>query len=245
MTAQNVYNQIQGNQTELNPYLANAGLAPQYFQDEVNKRFDYNRPAIQNAAALEARAYSLPGELMENYRNEYEGAGVGSMNKMNSILKNIGNQFATSNVGWNIVDQAKLRQQDMIKNMVDQYGQERGALQDRHNMLLPLWQQMYGDEQAMARLRASIRGSGNNNPVPVDPSIFDTGYDDESNTPGQVGTPPRPLTITQKIDNSARNLGGVIGMVSPKAGNWLQDQYMNRVQPTLKRFDPIMQKLKL
>jgi hypothetical protein len=165
MDSKTIYEKIMANQENMDPYLSNQGAAPGYFKDRVNEAFQGNLPAIQNAAALEARAYSLPGELMGQYDQEYGGnTGLSSMSRMNSILKNIGTQFGTSNAAWNVVDQAKVRQDDLANSMMQQYLGELGAHESRHGMLSPLWQQLYGEEQAMERLQAQI--AANRRPAP-------------------------------------------------------------------------------
>jgi hypothetical protein len=157
MDAKTIYSQIMANQENMDPYLSNQGAAPGYFKDRINEKFQGNLPAIQNAAALEARAYSLPGELMGKYDQEYGGnLGVSSANRMNSILKNIGNQFGTSNAAWNVVDQAEVRQSDLTNSMLQQYMGELGAHKDRHSILQPMWSQLHSEEEATKRLLAEI-----------------------------------------------------------------------------------------
>ena len=159
-SADTIYSRMMENQGNMDPYLSNQGQAPEYFKGKIDEKFQGNLPAIQNAAALEARAYSLPGELMDKYDNEYGGnTGVGGMSRMNSILKNIGLQFGTSNAAWNVVDQAKVRQSDLAEQMMSRYTGELGAMQTKNSMLSPLWQQIYGEEQAMKRLQAQIAAS--------------------------------------------------------------------------------------
>lgn len=147
-----IYNQITATQGQLDPYLTNAGIATNYFGDELNKLFNYHKPAIQNAAALEAKAYALPGQLMNQYDEEYGGEmGVGSMSRMNSILENIGNQFGLSNTAWGMVDQAKLRTSDLAGKLLNQYTAQTNALKDKISLLMPMWERMYAEEQANKR----------------------------------------------------------------------------------------------
>jgi len=203
MDSKTIYEKIMANQENMDPYLSNQGAAPGYFKDRVNEAFQGNLPAIQNAAALEARAYSLPGELMGQYDQEYGGnTGLSSMSRMNSILKNIGTQFGTSNAAWNVVDQAKVRQADLANSMMQQYLGELGAHESRHGMLSPLWQQLYGEEQAMERLQAQI--AANRRPAPPTstwPGIETIG--DPEPTPGPTaggGGSRVPSSLANLID---------------------------------------------
>lgn len=215
-SASDIYGQIEANQSNMDPYLANQGLAPQYFTDEINKLFNYNKGAIQNAAGLEAKAYALPGELMEQYDEEYGGStGLSSMGKMNSILKNIGQQFGVSNAAWNMVDKAKMRQEDLVGQMNNRYGLELDALQQKHNNLLPIWQQMYADEQANKRAWA------NRPPAPVDTpedpfSTEETGTD----TSTTVNTDP---TLLDKMYGTAKAWG--LGDAWDTAAGWFNKTF--------------------
>lgn len=176
-SSSDLWSQISANQKELDPYLKNAGTSGKYFTDEINKLFNYNMPAIQNAAGLEAKAYSLPGEMMTRYDSEYGGQkGLGGMSRMNSVLKGIGNQFGLSNAAWNMVDKAKMRQEDLVNSLSQQYMAEMQAKKDKHNMLLPIWQQMFSEEQANARA-ARGGGGGGYTPRNWDITVKDTDGD--------------------------------------------------------------------
>lgn len=223
-TSSDIYGRLMDVQKNLDPYLANAGQAPQFFDNKINEMFNYNKPAIQNAAALESRAYSLPGELMDQYTTEYGGnLGVGGMSRMNSILKNIGNQFGLSNSAWNIVDQAKLRQGDLSKRMLDQYGAETGALQQRHNMLLPLWQQMYSEEQA--NKRAAMGRTPPTPPIDIPAIRKELGlYEEKQAVPSRLKEP----SFLQRVNSAVKNIrGGLDAAGLPGASSWIGNTYNN------------------
>lgn len=229
-TSSDIYKQLLGVQQNLDPYLSNAGQAPGFFENKINEMFNYNKPAIQNAAGLEARAYALPGELMGQYDSDYGGnLGVGAMSRMNSILGNIGNQFGLSNAAWNMVDQAKIRQGDLAKKMLDQYNAETGALQQKHNMLLPLWQQMYSEEQANRRNAASIAAS-KSSAIDVGNLPDPLGDGTKRDVPGLPGE----KTFGQKVNNAVGIGTGLMNILGlGKQAKWINDKYS-----TLKKWFP-------
>ena len=203
-TSNDIWSQIQANQSILDEYLGEAGQSSEKFQDAINEKYKNNIGAIKNAAGLESKAYSMPGDLMEQYDQEFGGQmGLGSMSRMNSILKNIGQQFGISNAAWGVVDNAKLRQEELLKQMNNRFNTELQARQQKHNNLLPLWQQLYAAEQAR---RGS--GSGSNAMTEEDwrKLILEaqTGDVNTSNT-GNTGTntsgysPPNPTGPMPKL----------------------------------------------
>ena len=151
-SSQAIYDQMMDVQRGMQPMLDNQAGAPDYFRKKISEAYNYNLPAIKNAASLEAGAYNLPGKLMSQYDQEYGGkTGIGSMARMNSILGNIGQQFGMSNAAWNLVDQNKMRMDEVVKGVTDQYMSGLDAYKTKWGMLSPLWQTMYSEEQANAR----------------------------------------------------------------------------------------------
>lgn len=160
-TSSDIWGQIQDNQAILDDYLGEAGTAPGVFREGINKAVQGNIGAIKNAAGLESEAYALPGDLMNRYDEEFGGqAGIGAMSRMGSILKNIGQQFGLSNAAWGVVDNAKLRQEELLSQMNQRFTGEMNARQQKHNNLLPLWQQLFAAEEA--RKNRYSGGGGSN-----------------------------------------------------------------------------------
>ena len=191
---------MMGVQKQLDPLLGKQGEASGYFKKKIGEAYNYNLPAIKNAAALEAGAYALPGQLMDKYDTEYGGkTGVGGMARMNSILKNLGSQFGMSNAAWNLVDKNQMRMDEVVKGVTDQYMGNMDALKTKWGMLNPLWSTMYGEEQANARAAAARASDA-------------AKWKDIKTKDTPKGTQPTPtsrppMTLDQKLGTSAKIFG--------------------------------------
>lgn len=219
-----IYDQIRAVQGQMDPYLNNPNPSG-WFGEQIGKLFNYNLPAIQNAQALESKAYTLPGDLMTQYDKEYGGnLGVGSMSRMNSILENIGNQFGLVNTARGIVDQAKVRQEDLAGKLTDQYTAQLGALKDKNAMLMPMWERMYAEEQANKR----ARGAGGTTKQPIDWNKVGQGLgggttntvpnQGGSTTPVATSVAPNSNFNPQALTRSALGLG-TLPTTFPTIGN--------------------------
>ncbi len=155
-----IYNEIQSLLGQINPRLDALPDADTYYKNKVNEAYNYNMPAIQNAAKLEGELYSLPGNLMSQYDAEFGGkTGVSSNQRINSILSRLGNQGALANTAWGLVDQSRARMDELAKTLLNQYRMGIEADQAKLSPLMSIWDRMYSEEQANARAARSSRGN--------------------------------------------------------------------------------------
>jgi len=155
-----IYNQIQSLLGQINPKLSALPDAETYYKNKVNEAYNYNLPALQNAAKLEGEMYSLPGNLMSQYDTEFGGkTGVNSAQRINSILSRLGNQSALANTAWGLVDQSGARMDELAKTLASQYRSGIEADQSRLSPLMNIWDRLYSEEQANARTAMSSRGN--------------------------------------------------------------------------------------
>jgi len=151
-----IYNEIQSLLGQINPRLDALPDADTYYKNKVNEAYNYNMPAIQNAAKLEGEMYSLPGNLMSEYDTEFGGkTGVSSNQRINSILSRLGNQGALASTAWGLVDQSGARMDELAKTLSNQYRTGIEADQAKLSPLMSIWDRMYSEEQANARARRS------------------------------------------------------------------------------------------
>ncbi len=154
-----IYNEIQSLLGQINPKLNALPDAETYYKNKVNEAYNYNMPAIQNAAKLEGEMYSLPGSLMSDYDTEFGGkTGVSSNQRINSILSRLGNQGALASTAWGLVDQSGARMDELAKSLTNQYKTGIEADQAKLSPLMSIWDRMYSEEQANARAARSGGG---------------------------------------------------------------------------------------
>lgn len=120
-----------------------------------------NMPVLKEGAAQEAKAYTLPGELMNQYNQQFGGTfgGASAVGRLNSVLGRLGNQFSLMNLTGKIANNQGARMGDMAKSIADQYNAQIQALQSKYQMLTPLYQAQLSQEEA-ARSRAAAYGGG-------------------------------------------------------------------------------------
>lgn len=160
-----IYNEIQSLLGQINPKLNALPDAETYYKNKVNEAYNYNMPAIQNAAKLEGEMYSLPGNLMNDYDTEFGGkTGVSSNQRINSILSRLGNQGALASTAWGLVDQSGARMDELAKSLLNQYKTGIEADQAKLSPLMSIWDRMYSEEQANARAARSGGGTVYVNP---------------------------------------------------------------------------------
>lgn len=211
-----LYSQIQGLMGQINPALDQLPTAEKFYKDETNKAFQYNLPALRNAANLESQLYSMPGELMGQYNEEFGGqTGVSSSQRMNSILGSLGRQGALSNTAWGAADQAGTRIDDLAKTLYGQYKTGIEANQAKLSPLMSMWDRMYAEEQANAR--SSRSGSAGYSGISYEEleALVASLSGDDSGTDVPGGTNVPSLSATAKAD-------------SLRSGSFVQD-YLRRV----------------
>lgn len=210
-----VYNEIQSLLGQINPKLDALPDAEAYYKDRVNKAYNYNMPAIQNAAKLEGEMYSLPGTLMGAYDTEFGGkTGVSSNQRINSILSRLGNQGALASTAWGLVDQSGARMDELAKSLANQYKTGIEADQAKLSPLLSIWDRMYSEEQANSRAARS----GGGGTVYVNPWGDVEYVDDEEK---KVATDTAAKTVSPSAKKMADSL---------KSGTFKQD-YMGAPKP--------------
>lgn len=161
-TSADIYNQIQQITGQLNPMLNNQAGVSNYFTEGLNKAMNYNLPALKNAANIQAKLYSMPSTLMNQYNADFGGqTGVDSSARIANILSQIGSQSGLANVASGLATQAGTNIKDIAKNLTDQYNTQVEALQTQLNPLMSIWDRMYAEEQANKRARGSGSGGVN------------------------------------------------------------------------------------
>lgn len=159
MASTDIYNQLQEISKEMQPYLEEMPTAKNYFTEGLNKAFNYNLPLLKEAAGLEAGAYTLPGQLIDQYNTEFGSTfgGASGIARLNSILRRIGNQFSLVDLASGLLDTRKARIRDLANNLTEQYGLGLEGLQTKYNMLLPLYQTEVQREESAANRAAAAR----------------------------------------------------------------------------------------
>ena len=145
---------------QINPMLEQLPGAEDYYKKRVNEAYNYNLGPLTNAANIEAKMYSLPGTLMSQYDQEFGGkTGVSAMQRINSILGQLGQQGALANTAWGLADQSKTRINDLANSLYNQYKASIEAYQQKLAPLLSIWERMYSEENANKRAQMSRGGS--------------------------------------------------------------------------------------
>lgn len=147
---------------QINPRLDQLPGAEQYYKDRVNQAYNYNLEPLTNAANIEAKMYSMPGDLMSQYDQEFGGkTGVSASQRINSILGQLGRQGAMANTAWGLADQSGARINDLANSLLNQYKTGIEADQMKLSPLMSMWDRMFAEEQANERARlAASRGGG-------------------------------------------------------------------------------------
>lgn len=154
-----ILQQINAIDAQLAPLVADQGKAPGFFKEGINKAFNYNLPLLKEGAALEAGAYTLPQELIDQYNADFGsvfgGASAGA--RINSILGRLGNQFGLVDLASRLADQQGARMEQMAGDLTNQYGLSIQGLKDRASMKMPLFQTLRSSEDQAAN-RATQAG---------------------------------------------------------------------------------------
>lgn len=161
MTSQDYMNSATSVQSQMDPMLNFQGQAPDFFKQGLNKAFDYNLPLLKEGANLEAGAYALPGQLMNQYNQDFGNVfgGASSGARINSILGRLGNQFALSNLAGKLSDQQGGRINDMATSLAQQYGLNIDALKTKFANQMSLAGLAANNENAAAARAADNSGA--------------------------------------------------------------------------------------
>ena len=213
---------------QINPLLEQLPNAEDYFQKRVNEAYNYNLGPLTNAANIEAKMYSLPGTLMSQYDQEFGGkTGVSAMQRINSILGQLGQQGALANTAWGLADQSKTRINDLANSLYNQYKASIEAYQQKLAPLLSIWERMYSEENANKRAQMSRGGSSYSGRNWGDITIVDktptsdTKTDTTSNNgqPFKIGYPDtNGLSIGGNTSDGPLGLGPGVGSVPVVGG---------------------------
>jgi len=228
-----IYNEIQSLLGQINPRLDALPDADTYYKNKVNEAYNYNMPAIQNAAKLEGEMYSLPGNLMSEYDTEFGGkTGVSSNQRINSILSRLGNQGALASTAWGLVDQSGARMDELAKTLSNQYRTGIEADQAKLSPLMSIWDRMYSEEQANARAARSGRGGT----VYVNP-WEDIEYVDDEEKKTTTETPAKAVSLSaNKMADSLKSgtfrqdYMGAPKPVPANTGSTQLDYYINKIR---------------
>jgi hypothetical protein len=164
-----IYNQIQGLLGQVNPMLEQLPTAEQYYKDKTNEAFNYNLGPLQNAAELESKMYSMPGNLMSQYDQEFGGkTGISSNQRINSILSQLGNQSGLVNTARGLANQSGANINELANTLLGQYRSGIEAKQQQMSPLMSIWDRMFSEENANERARLARSGSG----TPSSPYLF-------------------------------------------------------------------------
>lgn len=228
-----IYNEIQSLLGQINPKLNALPDAETYYKNKVNEAYNYNMPAIQNAAKLEGEMYSLPGNLMSDYDTEFGGkTGVSSNQRINSILSRLGNQGALASTAWGLVDQSGARMDELAKSLTNQYSTGIEADQAKLSPLMSIWDRMYSEEQANARAARS----GGGGTVYVNP-WGDIEYVDDEEKKTTTETPAKAVSLSaNKMADSLKSgtfrqdYMGAPKPVPANTGSTQLDYYINKIR---------------
>lgn len=228
-----IYNEIQSLLGQINPRLDALPDADTYYKNRVNEAYNYNMPAIQNAAKLESELYSLPGNLMSQYDAEFGGkTGVSSNQRINSILSRLGNQGALASTAWGLVDQSGARMDELAKTLSNQYRMGIEADQAKLSSLMSIWDRMYSEEQANARAARS----GGGRTVYVNPWGNIEWEDDEEKktttgtTAKTVSPSSKKMADSLKSGTFAQDYMGVLKPEPANTGSAQLDYYINKIK---------------
>ncbi|OQB07115.1 MAG: hypothetical protein BWY21_01741 [Parcubacteria group bacterium ADurb.Bin216] len=231
-----IYSQIQSLLGQVNPMLEQLPSAEQYYKDATNKAFNYNLGPLQNAAQLESKMYSMPGNLMSQYDTEFGGkTGISSNQRINSILSQLGNQAGVVDVARGLADQSGTRINDLAKTLLGQYQTGIQAKQQQLSPLMSIWDRMFAEEQANSRAaRAGSGGSGYTSKF-GDIEIIDDETPDTPDTPttdAPGATTKTNPTTGQKILQTGALFNNIAGTLIPG--------YTNTVNATVKKVAPVV-----
>ncbi len=150
---------------QLDPLLNDLPQSSEYFRKGINEAYGNNLPLLKEGAALEAGAYALPGQLMDQYNSEFGNVfgGASATGRLNSVLGRLGNQFGLVDVASGLADRQGARIDDMAKRLSEQYGLGIQGLQTKYDMLSPLFQSKLSAEQQAANRAASSRAAQQSN----------------------------------------------------------------------------------
>lgn len=223
-----IYNEIQSLLGQINPKLNALPDAETYYKNKVNEAYNYNMPAIQNAAKLEGEMYSLPGNLMNDYDTEFGGkTGVSSNQRINSILSRLGNQGALASTAWGLVDQSGARMDKLAKSLTNQYKTGIEADQAKLSPLMSIWDRMYSEEQANARAARS----GGGGTVYVNP-WGDIEYIDDEEKKTTTGATAKSVSPSAKKMADSLKSGTLFAPkpVPANTGSTQLDYYINKMR---------------
>lgn len=214
-----IYNQIQSLLGQVNPMLEQLPGAEQFYKDATNKAFNYNLGPLQNAAQLESKMYSMPGNLMSQYDTEFGGkTGISSNQRINSILSQLGNQAGVVDVARGLADQSGTRINDLAKTLLGQYQTGIQAKQQQLSPLMSIWDRMFAEENANARAARSGGGGSSYTPFGWEEYLKWLESLEDKEVPGAD-------TKAKTVSPSAKKMAD-----SLKSGTFIQD-YMGAPKP--------------
>jgi len=232
-----IYNEIQSLLGQINPRLDALPDADTYYKNKVNEAYNYNMPAIQNAAKLEGEMYSLPGNLMSQYDTEFGGkTGVSSNQRINSILSRLGNQGALASTAWGLVDQSGARMDELAKTLSNQYRAGIEADQAKLSPLMSIWDRMYSEEQANARAARSGGGGSTYTPLGWEEYMkwLESLEDDEvpgTDTKAKTVSPSaKKMADSLKAGTFTQDYMGIPKPVPANTGSTQLDYYINKIK---------------
>jgi hypothetical protein len=208
-TSGQIYNQIQDVMNQYN------GMTPVNSGDvygDLVRRVDSFRPQYEEMRGAENQAYSAPGNLMKGYFDTYgmdPAAGPSAMTRLQSILGDVNQKFSNADVYGDVIKAQQGRLGDLAGTVLNQYNAQRDALQNKYQMLSPLYQAALQKEEARraaAAQAAAYRNLyGNGNPTAGDPNAI------------KIDTAPSTM---DRLKRAGQAIGGV-GELGQQLGSML------------------------
>lgn len=237
-TSSEVYNQIQSLLGQINPELDKLPTAQDYYKTKVNEAYNYNLPNLQNAAGLESKLYEMPGNLMNQYNQEFGGkTGISSSQRVNSILSQLGRQSGVANTAWGLADQAGTRMNDLAETLYNQYKTGIEAKQTKLSPLMSIWDRLYSEEQANKRSASSGSGYTGIDWNKLIDLLGDSSGDTSTNTTTTKPTTKSPSISSRQIANSLKSGTYTKDYLTPKTtvpkantGSTMLDSYINKIK---------------
>lgn len=125
-------------------------------------RVDHFRPQYEEQRGMQAQAYATLPEFMSQYHQRYGGgggAGPSAFGMLSSGMQDVGRQMGTADVLGDVIGRAGGKIENIAQSALGQYQAAQQALQNRYNMISPLFGAATAREEAARNRAAARRGS--------------------------------------------------------------------------------------
>jgi Skp family chaperone for outer membrane proteins len=147
-TAQDFLNQIQGIEGSLGQYEQMLPNAASQIKQEIGKLVDYGKPALQDVASMQERAFGMLPGMGEQYAAAAPTDRTSALSALGRGIGQFGSALGQRDVFQDVANRQGLRIEDIARTATEAYKMPYELALERMGRITPLYQTQVGIEEA-------------------------------------------------------------------------------------------------